>query len=288
MNQILRKQNEPDFIRLLKAQRIAYKQCKRMQIFDVLSLLIAIAFPLLTLVFPKLQNGLNASGVLWTVAYLFTEYYRRRKTTEGANIQEQFDTQLYEIAWNRILCKDKVNADKIHQLAIKYTKDDLSNWYSTKIEESLPREIAIIICQRINFSWEISQRRKYVNLLILLTGVYYLIYIAIALFLNAGFFDLLVFISPSISFLIYGVMNIIALKSHVASKNETIKLIDDEIDSYRTYQLKPTNVTLRSIQDVIFYERTIPEKIPDWFYKINKSKNENIIDDIVLTIQKNL
>ena len=79
MNDITTRQNNPNFIELLKAQRVAYSQCKKFQIYDVVSIIIAILFPLLTLKYPSCQNAINAFGVLWTASYLLTEVYKKTK-----------------------------------------------------------------------------------------------------------------------------------------------------------------------------------------------------------------
>ena len=288
MNDITTRQNNPNFIELLKAQRVAYSQCKKFQIFDVVSIIIAILFPLLTLKYPSYQNAINAFGVLWTASYLLTEVYRKNKTTQGAIIQEQFDTELYNLKWNEVLCKEKANIDTIQDLASKYSKNDLHNWYSTKIDNTLPNEISILMCQRINFSWEISQRQKFVTFLSIIAVLYYGIYIVIGFKNNVGFFDLLVMLSPSISFLVYSVLNVISLRSHVKSKNETLKFIDRELENFKQSKASlPKTETLRQIQDVVFTERTVPEKVPDWFYRLNKSKNENFIDNLIIKIQNN-
>jgi hypothetical protein len=288
MNEITTKQNQPNLIELLKAQRVAYSQCKKFQIFDVVSVMIAIIFPLLTLKFSSCQNTINAFGVLWTAFYLLTEVYRKNKTTQGAIIQEQFDTELYSLKWNAILCKEKVNIDSIQKLATEYSKNDLKNWYSTKIDNTLPKEIAILLCQRINFSWEVSQRQKFVFFLTLASFFYYGIYFIIGFIKNVGFFDLLVMLSPSIPFLVYSVLNVISLRSHITSKNETLKLIDMELDNYKLNIISlPKEETLRQIQDIIFTERTVPEKVPDWFYSINKNQNEDFIDNLINKIQNN-
>ncbi|MCR9182283.1 MAG: S-4TM family putative pore-forming effector [Flavobacteriaceae bacterium] len=287
MNNITTEQNNPSLIELLKAQRIAYSQCKRFQFFDVISILIAITFPLIALIKPEYQNPINAFGVLWTVAYLLTELYRKSKTTQGATIQEQFDTELYGLSWNNILCKSKVNVDTIQELSSKYKKNDLQNWYSTKIDNSLPREIAIILCQRINFSWEINQRKKFVGFLSVITAVYYLIYIVIGFTQNIGFFDLLILLSPSIPFLVFSVQNILSLRSHIKSKNETLNFIDAELENYKANRSIPSSENLRQIQDTIFTERTVPEKVPDWFYRLNKTTNEKFIDNLIVKIQSN-
>lgn len=288
MNDITTRQNNSNFIELLKAQRVAYSQCKKFQIFDVVSIIIAILFPLLTLKYPSYQNAINAFGVLWTASYLLTEVYRKNKTTQGAIIQEQFDTELYNLKWNEVLCKEKANIDTIQDLASKYSKNDLHNWYSTKINNTLPNEISILLCQRINFSWEISQRQKFVTFLSIIAILYYGIYIVIGFKNNVGFFDLLVMLSPSISFLVYSVLNVISLRSHVKSKNETLKFIDRELENFKQSKASlPKTETLRQIQDVVFTERTVPEKVPDWFYRLNKSKNENFIDNLIIKIQNN-
>jgi hypothetical protein len=287
MNDLTSRQNKVDLIELLKAQRIAYSQCKTFQLFDVVSIIVALIFPILTLKLAEFQNTINAFGVIWTIAYLLTEYYRKNKTTQGAIIQEQFDTELYNMKWNDVLCKDKLSIDTIQGLSSKYSKNDLSNWYSSKIDSAIPNEIAVILCQRINFSWEITQRKKFVLFLSMLTGLYYLTYIAIGFKNNIGFYDLLVILSPSISFLVYGVMNILSLNGHIKSKNETLRIIDNELENYKSQRAIPTNEKLRQIQDVIFNERTVPEKVPDWFYRLNKTKNEDFIDKLIVKIQNN-
>lgn len=285
MNDIPSKQNAVHFIELLKAQRVAYSQCKTFQAFDIVGLLIAILFPLLALKYPNSQNVINAFGVLWTIAYLVTEVYRKNKTAQGAIIQEQFDTELYELEWNEILCKDKVSIDIIQQLSKKYKKNDLTNWYSLKISNSLPKQIAVLLCQRINFSWEVTQRKAFVTFLTILVSIYYFIYIAIGFQNNIGFYDLLVLLSPSISFLIYCVLNILSLQTHIKSKNETLKVIDKELDKYRQNRSLPTTQTSRQIQDLIFNDRARPEKIPDWYFRLNRNKNEHFIDDLIMKIQ---
>jgi hypothetical protein len=288
MNSILTKQNSTESIELLKAQRVAYSQCKRFQVFDVVSVIVAILFPLISLIIPECQKTINAFGVLWTAAYLITELYRKNKTVQGAKIQELFDTQLYGIEWNRILCKTKINIDTIQNLASKYKGNDLKDWYSTKIDNTLPTKIAAILCQRINFSWEIIQRKRFVNFLLALTVLYYLIYVIIGFSYNIGFFDLLILLSPSIPFLVFSVQNLLSLKGHISSKQETLEIIDLELEAYKNQRALPSDRTLRQIQDTIYTERNVPTKVPDWFYKLNKSTNENFIDNLITRIQNNL
>lgn len=285
MNRITQKQNESEFIEYLKAQRVAYSQCKTYQVFDLISILMAIVLPIIGMYKSDIVNYLGAFGVLWTIIYLVTENYRKKKTEQGAKIQEQFDTELFEIPWNEILCKSKVNTDTCIDLAKEYDGNDLANWYSLEVDSSLPKSIAVILCQRINFSWELKLRKRYVTFLIILLIAYYGIFIGFFVAKNIGFYDILLLIAPSLSFLIYGVQNSLSLKNHIKSKNETLSQIDEILNKYSENQEIPTDSTLRQIQDIIYTERTVPEKIPDWFYKLSKSKNENRTDNIIKSIK---
>ena len=184
--------------------------------------------------------------------------------------------------------KNKINIDTIQNLAIKYKDDDLNDWYSTKIDNTLPNQIAIILCQRINFSWEIIQRKRFVNFLLAITVLYYLIYVVIGFSQNIGFLDLLILLSPSIPFLVFSVQNLLSLRGHISSKKETLEIIDSELEAFKNQRVLPSDKTLRQIQDTIFTERTVPTKVPDWFYKLNKSTNENFIDNLIIRIQNNL
>jgi hypothetical protein len=87
--------------------------------------------------------------------------------------------------------------------------------------------------------------------------------------------------------LVFSVQNILSLKSHVSSKNETLNYIDSELDNYKISRNVPELEQLRQIQDTIFTERTVTEKVPDWFYKLNKSTNEKFIDNLIIKIQNN-
>ena len=270
MNRITQTQNETKFIEYLKAQRVAYSQCKIYQVFDVISVLMAIVLPIIGMYRTDIVNYLGAFGVLWTIIYLVTENYRKKKTEQGAKIQEQFDTELFEIPWNEILCKSKVSTDTKIDLAKEYKGNDLSNWYSLEVDSSLPKTIAIILCQRINFSWELKLRKRFVTFLIILLVAYYGIFIGFFISKNIGIYDILLLIAPSLSFLIYSVQNSLSLKNHIKSKNDTLGQIDEILNEYSDNGEKPSKGVIRQIQDIIYTERTVPEKIPDWFYKLSK------------------
>ena len=208
MNQILKDQNKEDFLRLLKAQRIAYSYAKMYQVIDILSILIAIVPPFLLLFNLNHANLFAVIGVGWTILSIFSDVWRKQETKVGAIIQEEFDTRLFKIEWNSILVGIKMDTDKIISLSKKYKKNDLCDWYSTSIKEQLPHPIAVLLCFKHNSIWGKQQRKKYSNSMIWIIGIYYGLMVLLCIYKNTGLFDFAVWIAPSIPFLVYGISTI--------------------------------------------------------------------------------
>ena len=81
-------------------------------------------------------------------------------------------------------------------------------------------------------------------------------------------------------------MNIVLDEAyHIKSKDETLSQIDEILNKYSNNGEKPSKAILRQVQDIIYTERTVPEKIPDWFYKLSKSSNEDRTDNIIKSIK---
>lgn len=222
--------------------------------------------------------------------YILTyRYISQKKTIEGAKIQEQFDTELFDIPTNPILIKSLINKDKIYDLAKKVkNSENLKNWYSQQIKPELPKNIKILLCQRINSSWEYDLRRRFVSFLIITTVLYYAFFLTVFIVRNTGFFDILLLVMPSLSFLIFGVKHSSTLLSQVNSKNELLTTIDNLLDNYKKKNEIPETEKLRQIQDLIYSQRTISEKIPDWFYNLFRKYNENKTDTIIKEINLKL
>ena len=104
MNKIVQKQNEPQFIDLLKAQNVAHSQAKLFNILDYISVASAIILPIVGIFLLQWVQPIVAFGLIWTIVILISEVFRRNKTIQGTKIQEQFDTELYEMNWNNVLC----------------------------------------------------------------------------------------------------------------------------------------------------------------------------------------
>lgn len=219
--------------------------------------------------------------------YLVFDNIRKSKLSIGAKIQEHFDTVLFDIQWNSTLCRDKISIDTITELANDYDENDLKNWYSLEITPNLDKNIAVILCQRINLSWENILKFKYSKALLTCVIPYYSIILRIVISINYGVFDTMKLISPTIPFLVYGVQNFYNVKSQRDTKRQLIQDNDNELNDYNNARILPAETILRNIQDVIYNERNRIEKTPDWFYKIHKQKFENRTDEVIRNIKIN-
>lgn len=288
MNDISTRQNQTNLINLLKAQRVAYSKCKKYQTFDTVSIIIALITPIIGFANSQTLDILSVFGAIWTILYLVFDTIRKRKSSLGAKIQEQFDTELFNIGWNKILCREKVDVDTTIELFSEYKKNDLFNWYSTEITPDLEKEISIILCQRINLSWDNILKFRYSKILLIAVILFYTLILITSLCINYGIFDILKVTSPTIPFLIYGVQNFYNIKSQRETKKQLIQDIDQMLEDYKNTRALPQFSQIRNIQDVIFNERNTVEKTPDWFYKIYKQKFEDMTDETIKIIKTNL
>jgi len=106
-NEIILKQNEPEFIELLKAQRAVYSQNSRLPTLKKVEILISIILPYIILLIPTLESFLSIGGIILIVLYYATKWKIKNKNEVAAKIQEQFDTKVYGINWSEISCVGK-------------------------------------------------------------------------------------------------------------------------------------------------------------------------------------
>lgn len=285
MNNILAEQNSETSIKLLKAQRIAYDKAKNYQIVDLVSILIAVVPPVLILNNLNYANYLSVIGVFWTGIAISSEIARKEITKLGATIQEQFDVELFKLPWNRVLVMDKIEVNKIIELSREYKKEDLKDWYSKEVDNSIEHLIAVLLHYKTNIIWGSSLRDKYNSFLVFCLLFYYGGSIAISIYKNTGIFDFSVWIAPSLPFLVYCITTIKNQKEIIERYKDISKSINKFIDNYIAKKETPSENLLRQIQDLFFIQRLNPHKIPNWFYSMHRKKTEGVADEAIRLIK---
>ena len=281
MNTLLQDQNTEPYLRLLKAQNSAYNKAKRFQIIDIVSILIALS-PTVLLFFDLNHATLVAViGVIWTLISIFSQVFMDKQTKTGAIIQDQFDTSLFKIDRNEILVGDKIEISKILELSKPNKNENLTNWYSTKINSTLPHEIAVLLAYKCNAIWGKSQRKQFTIFIKIMIVLYYGGMVALSLYKNTGLFDLIVWLAPSIPALVFGTTTIKAQNGIIQTYERINKIIDDLYKKYIENTTLPSNLELRQIQDLYYTQRLISNKVPNWFYNIFKKRTEGIADESI-------
>ena len=226
-------------------------------------------------------------GVFWTLITIFSELYRTKKSKLGATIQEKFDSKLFGLPKNEVLIDESVDLSKIIELSKKHDGNGLENWYSSEIKNDLPHNLAVLLCYKVNAIWGVSQRSKFINSLYIVIALYYAFMVFLAFNKNMGIFDVAVWLAPSIPFLVYVTSTTRSLYDIVATYNHISRTVDKIVDKYienGPNQDYPNITVLRQIQDMYFGQRMIPHKVPNWFYKIFKSRTNEVANETIRTI----
>ena len=117
-HQLVAEQNQPERIELLRAQRLFYARAKLHQnLFTILALLLPAIGLIFGAHFPQIRPylGFGSILVLLLEAGIFSRM-QRADCKRGAKVQEQFDTEVLQLDWNRLVAGAKVDAEEIHSI----------------------------------------------------------------------------------------------------------------------------------------------------------------------------
>ncbi len=163
-NSIIGRQNEEQFMRLLRARSETYREASRLllvQLFFVV--LLPVVGAISALIWPKIGPYVAfASLVIAVLDAAWLDRLQRWKVKLAAKICEQFDCELLEIPWNRHVSGRLADPEQVETAANAWRggDDELRNWYPSEISVA-PLRVARIICQRANASYDSSLRRSY-------------------------------------------------------------------------------------------------------------------------------
>lgn len=273
MDTINKLQNTNHCIELLAAQRIRYSEAKKYRTIRIaVSFGLSINAPIVILLFPELKITLGIVGGIWTIVAFLLSARESNMVKEAATIQEEFDTQSFDLEWNNIQSGAKVSNEIIHRSASKYTdKTDLHDWYGDL--DGINKNLSILICQRSNLVWDWRLRKQFAWTIIIALLLLFGLGLGISLYLKLSLQTYLIgILLPSASVFILGVKEVKEHFDSAKSKEGLEKKINSIWEKSMTTLVSPTKSELRQVQDKIYQLRTNTALIPDWWY--NKLKGE--------------
>jgi hypothetical protein len=284
-NSILQEQDQPEMIRLLKAQRVAYSKIKVLQFsFEVAAVVAAIALPICILFFPTAKTQIGYVCAAISISAFFAENYFKRRTKEAASIQEKFDRTLFRLADNTFKKPIEVSNERVIELSMKYGKDDMKGWYSQYVRPEYPMDLAVLLCQKINLVWDWKLRNKYRNTVIALTIIYaasivFSVYVMKTTkdeFLNT----LILVILSNVGLLRY-LGSVISEKRIIIKEKQGYSITVDKLLAKATDNDPSLIDKAHELQNTIFESRMKHHKVPDCFARLHRPKLEILIDEMV-------
>jgi len=176
-NDIAVRQNQPDMIRCLAAQRQLYDEEKRCKVgvyvLMAVSSLLIMAVVVLGF-WPATDPQIALLAFILAVVEMGILHYIGHKRNDAASIQELIDCELLHLKWNDILVNkpdsltiqravDRFNKKSNHRDAESKLKD----WYSRDFTPDTPLVKARLSCQKSNLYWDKDIRNEWRTILII-------------------------------------------------------------------------------------------------------------------------
>jgi len=280
-NGIVSRQNLPDNIKKLAAQRHFYSRAKRLSAFQAaLDVFSPIGGAIAVVLKPDADVWAATIGI--AVAILDTLWLEPKQSDFrelGANIQEEFDCSVLELPWNTPLAGERVSPEDIHEAYKAYKRSKvapLEDWYP-KAVGTLPLFQARVICQRTNSWWDSKLRRRYCGWI---NGT---LAVVIASVIILGLINgmslqkfVLAVVAPLLPAILWAGREYRRQKD-TALRSDRLRGYGESLwEQLTKNEMDESEVSKRSreLQDAILIRRQESAPVFDWIYKLLRSKHE--------------
>lgn len=280
MNSIPERQNEEHFLRLLRARSQTYAQTSRLQ---VAQLLLVVLLPVVGSIAGLLWTDLRpyVASLALVIAVLDTAWldrWQRGKLKAAAKICEQFDCELMGLPWNKLVAGKRLDPEHIEAEASAWRggDDNLRNWYPNEIRDAAPR-LALVMCQRTNAWYDSKLRQRYGAWLLAVVCSAFVLFLLIGLVLKLSLLDLTATVlTPAAPALIW------CLREHfrqrdVAEMSEAAKAEAEILCEKAAASECNENellVRAREVQNAIYARRASSPLLLPFIYRLARSRME--------------
>lgn len=267
---------------LLRARHRNYRAAKITQgILVLVSILLPVIGVSLGPQAPEIRPYLAlASLILLVMETALFERIQKDRLKRGAKLQEQFDTEVFDLPWNRFVTGAPVEHEDVRRLSAKplskKREAHFQAWYEACIGR-VPLHLARLIGQRTNISYDARLRRRYGGWLLTLTLLFGVTLLYAGLYKGLQFPDLIMtLVVPFLPVLTW------ALRERMQQANAAISLtnLNGEWDKIWSKALGGADAAAlmaesRSLQDAIYQHRERSPLVFDWVYSIFRRANED-------------
>ncbi|GLI03358.1 S-4TM family putative pore-forming effector [Phytohabitans aurantiacus] len=268
-------------IDLLAAQRATYNEVKllrRTRATLVTAGAAATVVLALVLESVRLPVGL-ATGVGLLVLAVLAGGRERDRRQSAAAVQEEFDTYVFGLPWNRLLAERPATA-QVARCAARYRRRHsdagLAAWYPPVDEQD--RIAAILLCQRANVSWSAPLHRQWATVLAGTLGVLGGGVVLVGGFGPLGVPDLVAAVVAPLLAPVHGLVE--ALREHLHQARRVARL-DAEIVRLWRSRVDGTETVgehdCRQVQDQLLQLRESGPPVPDRLYLWRRRRLESTV-----------
>lgn len=275
---IIERQNEQSTLDKLSAQRKLYDMAKKLRTLRfVLCVVIIVCLSIARLILSECHEIESALIIVTTMALIsepILERYIDKYRTLAAQIQQRLDNELYGFEWDDCVCGKEPSDELVCDYKEAIINEKLYNWYDVNIGNVQDENVAVLLCQRENISYDSRLREWYVILNAWTTAI--LIFIVVYLSFAEGW-DLM-------TVLVFGVIPAIPIAEWFISIFKDNSVDKEHLESLELLVMKETNKvlagrdvtkkTLMKIQNLLYLHRKSGFLIPNWFYHFKRKKSE--------------
>lgn len=271
---IVERQNKPTAFEQLAAQRQLYREAKRVDALRFwASLSLALASFALPHIWPSGTPWLRASTGLWLIFDLIVlRGSAKNLHSRAALIQEEFDTTVLVLPWNKTAAGEKLIHEYIVSAARRYTaqkgdKERLKNWYPDV--SRLPLPLARLVCQRTNIVWDGQLRQRYGTIILVFTLGLVAATLVYALLTGSTILDYLLTFLPAMPAVILGAEVVKEQRAAVARLDELRELVHSFWREALSGHITDADFVKqnRALQDQILISRKHNPLVPEIVYR---------------------
>ena len=274
---IQKRQNQPESLNKLAAQRVLYGEAKRIRTAGLGLIVVIVLLGLASSVVEN-QTFNQLVPLLVLIAWFHDQQILKRKEsilkTEAATIQEDFDCFVLDLPWPTQKGIQRPTSDRVKQLLVKaqYKSEysmQLPDWYTPG---SIPDDpvLSKVHCQRMNVWWDKNLRGRWIKCLVF--GNWIFLTVVFLLFVITGIaFAKAVSIIPANIRVFAWIFDEKRNQDATTDRIERIHRILSE--SSEESLLSPQEI--RSIQDEIFEHRRSNPPVPDMLYWWGRDRQED-------------
>lgn len=277
MSDIAERQNSPDALKRLAAQRWLYGKAKDLAGWRLGSGLLAVAL-LASVPFVEWEPHRRLATIvvvlLWFLDHCALIPWAEKKKQEAAAIQEDFDCIVLDLPWPEHSGVERPTDDRVKELATtadwRAARGDLAHWYSVA---DIPADpiAARLHCQRANCRWDSGLRSEWTLLVTTAVAVVAALAVATTSLAGVTVFDTVLAFAAGLrlAWLVPEVRGHFDARKRVGRLHRFLSRAGKRAEDQ-------TLCDVRLVQARIFEHRRLSPTVPDWFFNWKKQRYEAV------------